>query len=88
MTTPQIRQRHADLIERMANALGLDLDERIMQGGLDIESLDDAVLRCTLCSDPEGCEHWVSAQQDEAPAAPEMCRNLALFQALKQGRRV
>ena len=88
MPASGIQRRHAELMERMANALGLDLDEKIMEGQLDIETLDDAVLRCTGCTDPDGCDHWLNAQQGIAPAAPGTCRNMTLFEMLKRGTRI
>ncbi|MCZ7676821.1 MAG: DUF6455 family protein [Roseovarius sp.] len=88
MPITRIQQRHAELMERMATALGLDLDVKIMEGQLDIEALDDAVLRCTGCADPDGCDHWLAAQQGIAAGAPGTCRNLTLFDMLKRGTRV
>jgi len=81
------RKRHAELVDHMAQALGLDLDELVMEGKLDLETLDDAVLRCTGCTEPDNCEHWRDLQDNEADEAPEFCRNAQLFELLKQGRR-
>lgn len=80
-------KRHADLVDRMANALGIDLEEKIMRGKLQIDTLGEAVLRCTGCADPCGCEQWLAAQVEVAEQAPSMCRNAELFDGLKDGRR-
>ena len=88
MTARLTHKRHADLVDRMATTLGLDLEEKIMEGKLQIDSLGDVVLRCTGCTDPEGCEAWLDAQGGDAPEAPGMCRNADLFEMLKKGKRV
>lgn len=81
-------KRHADLVDRMANALGLDLEEKIMEGKLEIDTLGDAVLRCTGCTDPGACEHWMETVDGVVAEAPGMCRNADLFELLKQGKHV
>ena len=86
MTANLTNKRHADLFDRMASALGIDLEEKIMQGQLQIDTLGDAVLRCTGCSDPQGCERWLAVQEDVAAEGPEMCRNTDLFKLLKRGK--
>jgi len=88
MLMKKTRMRHADLVDGMANKLGFDLEEKIMEGHLDIETLGQAVLRCTGCADPDGCAHWQAAQEGIAPQAPGICRNADLFEMLKQGKRV
>lgn len=83
------KKRHADLVDRMANTLGLDLEEKIMQGKLEIDTLGEAVMRCTGCADPDACEQWLAAQEGTAPAAaPGLCRNADLFEMLKRGKHV
>ena len=86
MTSQITLRRHAALVDRMANALGLDLEEIMMAGQLQIDTLGDAVLNCTGCSNAEGCEHWLQMQTATAPATPGMCRNADLFSLLKSGR--
>ena len=88
MTLNLNRNRHAALVDRMARTLGLDLEEKIMEGKLEIDTLGDAVLKCTGCTDPDGCEHWLDAQEDTAAEAPGICRNRDLFKLLKQGKHV
>lgn len=88
MTQNLNRIRHADRVNRMASAVGVDLDEKMMEGQLDGDTLDDAVLRCTGCADVAGCERWLAAQEGIAEQAPGMCRNAGLFTLLGQGRHV
>lgn len=76
-------KRHAALVDRMAAARGLDLEEEMLRGSLSIPDLDDAVLRCTGCADPGSCETWLDAQGESAAATPPYCRNADLFDGLK-----
>lgn len=77
--------RHAALMNRMAETLGVDLTEAIAEGRLPAEAWREAVVSCTACSDPEGCQHWLAAHaEDEAiPVAPGYCRNRDLMQSLR-----
>ncbi|MGR3462040.1 MAG: DUF6455 family protein [Roseovarius sp.] len=69
-----ILKRHADLVDRMAAAQGVDLEETMMAGHLTPGELGDAVLACTGCAAPEVCEHWLAAHE-AGEAAPDYCRN-------------
>lgn len=90
-------RRHAALVDRMATALGRDLQEDVIAARLDLDTLHDMVVRCTGCTDPEGCEHFLdTAERDRAeqgprangPAdAPDYCRNAQTFRLLKDGHR-
>jgi len=89
MTDTITIKHHADLVDRMAETLGVDLEEKVLEGLLDPSTLSDAVLGCTGCSDPEGCELWLKAHQDVgASSAPVMCRNASMFDFLSKGKRV
>jgi hypothetical protein len=88
MTLNLNKSRHADLVDRMATTLGLDLDRKVLEGRLDPDTLEDAVLACTGCADVEGCERWLATREEQAEAAPSACRNAALFRVLKQGGHV
>ena len=62
------------------------LREQALRGKLPISDIDDAVLRCTACSQPDHCEAWLAVKAGETIAAPpDYCRNHALFNALKRG---
>ena len=88
MTNQTTLHRHADLVDRMANVLGLDLEEMMMAGQMQIDTLGDAVLNCTGCSNPNGCEYWLELQDGAAQTAPAICRNADLFTMLKDGKSV
>lgn len=81
-------RRHAELVDRMAHAVGIDLEEAMMAGQLQIDTLGDAVLRCTGCSNPAGCEHWLAEHPDPVEGAPGICRNGDLFSLIKAGGHV
>lgn len=88
MTLNLNRIRHADRVNRMAAVVGIDLDEKMMEGQLEIETLDDAVLSCMGCAEIDGCEHWLRAQDGVAEEPLAACRNCELFKLLKQGKHV
>ncbi len=75
--------KHARLVSRMAEALGIDLDEAAMRGLLPQSELSDAVLRCTGCTNPDQCAHWLDDHADGASDTPGICRNSELFKTLK-----
>ena len=80
-------RRHAALVDRMATALGLDLEEELLRGRLAPDALPDMVLRCTGCGDAAGCTATLSAHEaDEAatamPETPYFCRNAGIFDDL------
>ncbi|WP_168797884.1 DUF6455 family protein [Pacificoceanicola onchidii] len=77
-------RRHAYLVDEMANAQGLDLEEQVFRGTLSIPDLDDAVLRCTGCTDPGSCEVWLESRTETAGAPPSYCRNHVLFAELRR----
>ncbi|MGX0879264.1 hypothetical protein ACSSV4_003973 [Roseovarius sp. MBR-154] len=78
-------KRHADLVDRMANTQGIDLEERMMAGKIRPDDLSDAVLACTGCANPGACEHWL-AEHETATSTPDYCRNADLFGWLKLGK--
>ena len=76
--------RHAALMNRMAETLGVDLTRAIADGRLPAEAWREAVVRCTGCSDPEGCQHWLGDHADQmVDDAPDYCRNKALMESLR-----
>lgn len=75
-------KRHADLLDRMAGQVGLDLEEEVYRGRMQFDEIADAVLRCTGCSNPDHCAGWLdTAEAREDP--PGYCRNASLFRSLK-----
>ena len=80
-------KHHAGLMDDMAGAVGVDMEEAMLEGQLTMDQLNDAVLSCTGCSNPENCAHWLEAQTDTAEATPEYCRNGGMLSRLAAGRR-
>lgn len=76
-------KRHAALVDRMATALGIDLEEAALTGRVALDEISEAVLRCTGCADPAHCEGWLGARVS-AEAAPGYCRNRDLMARLRQ----
>lgn len=82
-------KRHAALVDRMATSLGVDLEQKIIEGQMPFEALGEMVLACTGCANPDTCEHWLDETRSEtAEAAPDYCRNGGLFALLRDGKRV
>ena len=76
-------RKHARLVDRMATALGLDLEERALRGEVSFDEISDAVLACTGCANADGCERWLEAVKVPQETAPSYCQNTALFKRLK-----
>lgn len=75
--------RHVGLMTRMAEALGVDMGEAMVEGRLAPEAYRDAMLRCTHCESPEACALWLKGHpKNSAAAAPGYCRNRALLAEL------
>jgi len=71
-------KRHADLVDLMATAQGVDLEEARMAGHLTPGALAEAVLACTGCAAPGACEHWLDTHE-AGERAPAYCRNADLL---------
>jgi hypothetical protein len=76
--------RYADLVDQMAKAQGIDLDEAEQRGNISPEEREQSVLTCLGCAQTEACERWLSENKDGAEAAPGYCRNEVLFKALRE----
>ena len=74
--------RHAALVGRMADTLGVDLTEEMQRGSFSPEALRASVLNCTGCDNPDGCEAWLDAHGDGADRTPGFCRNKAQLEKL------
>lgn len=72
-------KRHAELVDRMANARGIDLEEAAMRAHLAPNDLPDMVLRCAGCSNADGCEKWLADQVGAVSETPSYCRNAEQF---------
>ena len=79
-------RKHADLFDRMATRVGVDLEEALFRGRLQPGDLSGAVLACTDCSDPQDCARWLDRSEAEGgprDRPPGYCRNGDLLAALK-----
>ncbi|MBV2359656.1 hypothetical protein KUH32_07715 [Thalassococcus sp. CAU 1522] len=83
MQPPKTLKRHAKLVDQMAEAVGLDLEERMLRGELTFGELDDAVLRCTGCAQPCACEAFLAGTTETIADTPDYCRNAELFRELR-----
>ena len=87
----RVLNRHAALMNRMAETLGVDLAEALRRGSLSSEEWRDALVSCASCDDPTGCVHWLGehgAPEDRscgAPAdeAPDFCNNRLMMARLR-----
>lgn len=77
-------KHHAALLDRMANALGVDLQDAALSGRVSIDEISDAVLDCTSCPDPTACQAWLDSRPETAGATPGYCRNAELLNALRE----
>ena len=83
--SPTHLKRHAELVDEMATARGLDLQEVALRGDLSPSDISDLVLRCTGCTQTAACEKWLSEQVGAVSAAPHYCRNAHSFDDLARG---
>lgn len=87
MTSTNRLKHHAALIDRMANTLGIDLEEEVLRGSMPADELPDAVLRCSGCTNPADCDSWLTRNEkgeQAAQATPGYCRNADLFRDLRK----
>ena len=74
--------RHARLMNRMADALGHDLEAEMLNGDLSPEAYRAKFYRCVGCREAAACERLLDTAQGFLDAAPDYCRNRADFDAL------
>ena len=53
--------RHADLVTRMGDAVGVDIVEQVQRGAVSENQLAGMVTRCVGCTEAESCEQWLQA---------------------------
>ena len=82
MLSKDVLTRHANLVDRMADHIGVDIEEATLRGDASIDDITDAVLRCTACSDPDHCTAWLDAQSATGQSMPAYCRNSDFFSRL------
>ena len=86
MKSKSVLKDHADLVDRMAQTVGLDLELVMMEGRMTVDQLGDAVLACTGCTQPDTCRAWMAEQADRADTIPSYCRNRGVFDRLVAGK--
>ena len=74
--------RHANLVARMGDALGVDLEARLQEGRVLPEEVDLMVCDCMGCPKPGACDAALAAGVPKASGAPEYCRNGEAFARL------
>ena len=82
MSTGARFDRHARLVSRMADALGVDLDQRVQEGEVLPEEVDVQVFNCMGCTAPDACGDWIKAHGGNLTAAPAFCRNKETLERL------
>lgn len=82
MTSVPLLKRHAALVDRMADARGIDLIEASLRANLAPDDLADMVQRCVGCARSEACEGWLARQVGAVSQTPGFCRNAETFETL------
>lgn len=83
MTPKATLKRHADLLDRMAVQVGVDLQEAALAGAVSLDQLSDAVLRCAECPDPDCCARGL-AGEGFGGQSPEFCSNREMLDRLSR----
>lgn len=84
--------RHAALMNRMAETLGVDLEEALRLGKISSADWRDALVECVGCVDPACCAQWLgehAAPEDRLAkppqdCPPEFCNNRMLMERLRE----
>jgi len=80
--SPLRLKHHANLVDRMAAARGIDLEEAALRGHLTTSEISDLVLNCSGCTQTDICEKWFDQQVGPVSAAPHYCRNAQAFSVI------
>lgn len=83
MPSRTVLKRHAELVDRMAQAVGVDLEEAALGGRVSVSEIGDAVLSCTGCGQPGACESWLAETAGPQDRPPSYCRNTDLLARLR-----
>ena len=86
MPTRDALKVHADLVDRMAQTVGVDLEQAVLDDTLRVDYISTAVLRCTDCGNADHCARWLDAHAGGTDKPVEYCRNIALFDRARTGR--
>ncbi len=87
----KLLNRHAALVNRMAQLAGVNLTELILRGRFSGEEWREAVVRCTSCSAPDACLDWLAdhaerpgtMQSEPAELTPSYCANRMMMARLR-----
>ncbi len=77
-------EQHSELMQSMANAIGVDMGKAVLRDELRHFPYRDLVFRCTRCTHVEACKGWVADQDGRAAETPEYCRNKGILDNLRQ----
>ena len=66
--------QYRGLMERMARALGIDLESAVKDGHIRRDQIERLKLRCTYCDEPDACARLLS-ERPNMEAAPYYCVN-------------
>ena len=75
--------RHSDLMQRMADTVGVDMGDAILHGRLSGPDLRSAVVSCMACEGGAECGDWLDNHAAGAQTTPAYCRNQAMLMRLK-----
>lgn len=71
--------RHAELLNRMADTVHADIGAAMAAGTLRADEIRSAVFTCMNCAGATQCPSWMDAHHASAEAAPHYCRNRGLL---------
>lgn len=74
--------KHARLMARMGDALGVDLELEVQTGRISEDDLETMTQSCVGCPDPMSCGHLLD-RTDALSDAPDYCRNKAILEKLR-----
>ncbi|UWQ89849.1 DUF6455 family protein [Aliisedimentitalea scapharcae] len=76
-------EQHSELMQSMANSIGVDMGKAVLRDELRFFPYRDLVFRCTRCTQVEACKGWVAAQDGTATQTPDYCRNKGILDTLR-----
>lgn len=74
-------EKHADLVNAMADKAGVDIGDQIISGHLSASALRGAVMLCTHCTHVGECQGHL--RDGPAGEVPDFCLNKQMFETLK-----
>ena len=74
---------HTDLLNQMAQTVGVDLPAAEENGELPHFPVRDMVFRCSNCADVGSCEKWLAQVDPANKKVPSYCRNKVILDGLR-----